>query len=155
MTRTELRADALEGPLVGIGWGRFRTLPGQEDFDPLASKRNAAKVPPQSIHSWLGVEADHGVARVPVSNALSHSGGILFGGVSIALLAASARSLQPRRRLDSLSVRFLRPVVGSAALARATTVLNGSEARSTTAAEIRDASGALLVHALAGGSVRE
>ena len=150
MTRTNVRADECDGPIVGVGWCRFRTLAGQEDFIPEGPKRAAAMHPAQKIAEWLGIHASTGSAEVALKRDNSPLRNVLFGGVTVALIEAAARSLPGIRNVDSLSVRFLRPVSGPSAIATAVAELHSSKDRAVARVDVHDDRGQLAVHAVAG-----
>ena len=151
MTRTQVRADRPDGSIVGMGWCRFRTLPGQDDFDVPEGPRDKATLPTRrAIGEWLEIHAAAGSAEVGLNRDNSGFRSVLFGGVTVALLEAAARSLPGARSVDSLTVRFLRPVSGLSATAVAAAELHPSEGRSIAQVEVRDDRGRLAVHALAG-----
>ena len=150
MTKTDVRSDSRDGPIVGVGWCRFRALAGQEDFDPEGSKRRATRPPERAIGDWLGVRAAAGSAEVALNRDNSGFRSVLFGGVTVALIEAAARSLPGTLAVDSLSVRFLRPVSGASATARTEAPMRQSEGRALVQVNVRDDRGLLAVHALVG-----
>ena len=109
-----------------------------------------ARRPARAISEWLGIHAFAGRAEVALNR--SHSGfrSVLFGGVTVALIDAAAQSLPGTRSVDSLSVRFLRPVSGVSATASAQTALHQSESGAVAPVEVHDDRGLPAVHALAG-----
>ena len=70
--------------------------------------------------------------------------------MTVALIEAAARSLPGTRSVDSLSVRFLRPVSGHSATARAEAALQQPEDSAVAQVEVHDDRGLLAVHGLAG-----